>query len=54
MILSEGITSYPAISDHIGRTRPLTYFASGGGSLGWNGGAAVGMKLAAPEKTFVP
>ena len=54
MLLSEGITSYPAISDHIDRTRPLTYFASGGGSLGCNGGAAVGMKLAAPEKIFVP
>jgi acetolactate synthase I/II/III large subunit len=53
VVLSEGITSYPAISDHIGRTKPQTYFASGGGSLGWNGGAAVGMKLAAPDKTFV-
>ena len=28
-------------------------FASGGGSLGWSGGAAIGMKLAAPERTFV-
>jgi acetolactate synthase-1/2/3 large subunit len=28
-------------------------FASGGGSLGWSGGAAIGMKLAAPDKTFV-
>jgi acetolactate synthase I/II/III large subunit len=53
VILNEGITNYPAIADHIARTRPLTYFASGGGSLGWNGGAAIGMKLAAPEKTFV-
>jgi acetolactate synthase-1/2/3 large subunit len=53
VILNEGITNYPAISDHIARTKPLTFFASGGGSLGWNGGAAVGMKLAAPEKTFV-
>jgi acetolactate synthase I/II/III large subunit len=53
VILNEGITNYPAICDHIARTRPLTFFASGGGSLGWNGGAAVGMKLAAPEKTFV-
>ena len=32
---------------------PGTMFASGGGSLGWSGGAAIGMKLAAPEKTFV-
>ncbi len=53
VILNEGITNYPAICDHIARTKPLTFFASGGGSLGWNGGAAVGMKLAAPEKTFV-
>jgi acetolactate synthase-1/2/3 large subunit len=53
VVLSEGITNYPAIADHIARTKPLTYFASGGGSLGWNGGAAVGMKLAAPKKTFV-
>jgi acetolactate synthase-1/2/3 large subunit len=28
-------------------------FASGGGSLGWTGGAAIGMKLAAPDKTLV-
>lgn len=53
VVLNEGITNYPAICDHIARTEPLTYFASGGGSLGWNGGAVVGMKLAAPEKTFV-
>ncbi len=53
VILNEGITNYPAICDHIARTKPLTYFASGGGSLGWNGGAAIGMKLVAPDKTFV-
>ena len=28
-------------------------FASGGGSLGWTGGAAIGVKLAAPDKTIV-
>jgi acetolactate synthase I/II/III large subunit len=53
VILSEGITNFPAISDHVARTKPSTYFASGGGSLGWNGGAAIGMKLSAPDKTFV-
>ncbi len=53
IVLNEGITNYPAICDHIARTKPGTLFASGGGSLGWNGGAAIGMKLAAPEKTFV-
>jgi acetolactate synthase-1/2/3 large subunit len=52
-VLSEGITNYPAIADHAVRTRPGTYFNSGGGSLGWHGGAAIGMKLAMPEKTIV-
>jgi acetolactate synthase-1/2/3 large subunit len=30
--------------------RPGSIFASGGGSLGWSGGAAIGAKLAAPDK----
>ncbi len=53
IVLNEGITNYPAICDHMARERPGTMFASGGGSLGWTGGAAIGMKLAAPDKTFV-
>lgn len=53
IILNEGITNYPAICDHMARERPGTMFTSGGGSLGWHGGAAIGMKLADPEKTFV-
>jgi acetolactate synthase-1/2/3 large subunit len=53
IIVNEGITNYPAICDHMAREKPGTMFTSGGGSLGWNGGAAIGMKLAAPEKTFV-
>jgi acetolactate synthase-1/2/3 large subunit len=53
IVLSEGITNYPAIADHLARTRPGTLFTSGGGSLGWNGGAAIGAKLAAPDKTVV-
>jgi acetolactate synthase-1/2/3 large subunit len=31
----------------------LRLFTSGASSLGWNGGAAIGMKLAAPDKTVV-
>ena len=50
IVLNEGITNYPAICDHMARERPGTMFASGGGSLGWTGGAAIGMKLAAPEQ----
>ena len=53
IVLNEGITNYPAICDHMAREKPDTIFASGGGSLGWNGGAAIGMKLAAPDKTLV-
>ena len=53
IVLNEGITNYPAISDHMAREKPGTMFASGGGSLGWTGGAAIGMKLAAPDKTIV-
>jgi acetolactate synthase-1/2/3 large subunit len=53
IVLNEGITNYPAICDHMAREKPGTMFASGGGSLGWAGGAAIGMKLAAPHKTFV-
>jgi acetolactate synthase-1/2/3 large subunit len=51
--LSEGITNHPAVWDHMAREKPGTIFTSGGSSLGWTGGAAIGMKLAAPGKTFV-
>jgi acetolactate synthase-1/2/3 large subunit len=53
IVLNEGITNYPAICDHMAREKAGKMFASGGGSLGWTGGAAIGMKLAAPDKTFV-
>jgi acetolactate synthase I/II/III large subunit len=49
IVLNEGITNYKAIAEHI--ERPM--FTSGGGSLGWNGGAAIGFKLANPDKTIV-
>jgi hypothetical protein len=44
IFLSEGITNYAAISDHLNRTEPGTFFTSGAGSLGWSGGAAVGVE----------
>jgi acetolactate synthase-1/2/3 large subunit len=53
VVLNEAITSAPAIDRHLPRTKPGTLFYSGGSSLGWHGGAAVGMKLAAPEKDIV-
>lgn len=53
LVLNEGITSYTLIHDHMGSTQAGSIYRSGGGSLGWNGGAAIGMKLAHPEKTVV-
>jgi acetolactate synthase I/II/III large subunit len=51
IILNEGVTNYTAINNHIGCTLPGTRFTSGASSLGWNGGASVGMKLAFPGRT---
>ncbi|VEF46777.1 putative acetolactate synthase [Bacillus freudenreichii] len=53
VILNEGITNYGVISNHIEANVPGSYYGSGAGSLGWNGGAAIGMKLAHPEKTVI-
>lgn len=53
IVLSEGVTNFPAISNHLNRTEPGTFFTSGAGSLGWNGGAAIGAKLAAPDRDVV-
>jgi acetolactate synthase-1/2/3 large subunit len=53
IVLSEGVTNFHHISNHVGRVRPATLFAAGGGSLGWNGGAAIGAKLARPDSLIV-
>lgn len=53
IVLNEGISNYQTICTHIGTKNPGTLHGSGAGSLGWNGGAAIGMKLANPDKTVV-
>ncbi|SHI12966.1 acetolactate synthase-1/2/3 large subunit [Sporobacter termitidis DSM 10068] len=53
VILNEAITDRPAVDRQLVRTKPGTLFSSGGSSLGWHGGAAVGMKLACPDKDIV-
>jgi acetolactate synthase-1/2/3 large subunit len=53
IVMSEGITNFHNIVNHGGRNKPGTLFASGGGSLGWNGGAAIGAKLARPDALIV-
>ena len=53
VIVNEGVTNYSAINNHTVCTKPGTRYTSGASSLGWNGGAALGMKLAEPDKTIV-
>jgi acetolactate synthase-1/2/3 large subunit len=45
---------YPLLLDHCAREKPGTFFGlSPAGGLGWGVGAALGAKLAAPEKLVV-
>jgi acetolactate synthase-1/2/3 large subunit len=53
LFLTEAISNYQVVSEHLRASRPGSLIGSGGGSLGWSGGAAVGAKLAAPERTVV-
>ena len=53
IVISEGISHYHTIGDHLRLNAPGSLFTSGGGSLGWNGGAAIGAKLAKPDATVV-
>ena len=53
VIVNEGVTNYSVINNHTMCSRPGTRFTSGASSLGWNGGAALGMKIAEPDKTVV-
>jgi acetolactate synthase I/II/III large subunit len=53
LVLTEAITNYQVVSEHLRACRAGSLIGSGGGSLGWSGGAAVGAKLAAPGKLVV-
>jgi acetolactate synthase-1/2/3 large subunit len=53
LFLSEAITNYEVVAEHLRASRPGMLISSGGGSLGWAGGGAVGAKLAAPDRTVV-
>ena len=53
LFLSEAITNYEVVAEHLRVNRPGGLISSGGGSLGWAGGGAVGAKLAAPDRTIV-
>lgn len=53
IVLNEGITNYQPVFDHLAPKKAGSMFTSGGGSLGWNGGAALGAKLARPDYRIV-
>jgi acetolactate synthase I/II/III large subunit len=53
LVLNEAISNYSVVNEHLRASRPGSLINSGGGSLGWAGGAAFGAKLAAPERTVV-
>jgi acetolactate synthase-1/2/3 large subunit len=53
IVINEGISNYQTIFNHLAPAAVGSIFTSGGGSLGWNTGAAFGMKLARPDKTIV-
>ena len=49
----EAVTSTGFVADQIQPHIPGTWINCGGGGLGWSGGGALGIKLAAGEKRFV-
>jgi acetolactate synthase-1/2/3 large subunit len=53
LILLEAITNFNVVAEHMRVNTPGALIGSGGGSLGWAGGGAVGAKLAAPSRTVV-
>ncbi|QFU89619.1 thiamine pyrophosphate-requiring protein [Amycolatopsis sp. YIM 10] len=53
IVLSEAITNFGVVSEFVPRSVPGTLFGSGGSSLGWHAGAAIGVKLAVPDRLVV-
>lgn len=53
IVLNEGISNYGVIARHLLRSRPGSLLASGASSLGWYGGAAIGVKLAHPDRQVI-
>jgi acetolactate synthase I/II/III large subunit len=53
LVLTEAVSNYQVVAEHLRASRPGSLLGSNGGSLGWAGGGAVGAKLASPERTVV-
>ena len=52
-VLDEAVGNSPWVSRMLSRTRPGSHFKSAGSSLGWALGAAVGVKVAEPERRVI-
>src|SRR5262245_6858105 len=53
IVLDDALSNSDNVCAHHARSQAGTYFASGGSSGGWGIGAAVGAKLAAPDRDVV-
>jgi acetolactate synthase I/II/III large subunit len=53
ILLEDAVTSRMYARAHLTREEPGTLFTSGGACLGWSVNAAIGCKLAAPDRTVV-
>jgi acetolactate synthase-1/2/3 large subunit len=53
VVINEAIRNGPVLQEHITRTKPQTYVGLAGGGLGFSGGMAMGLKLAAPDRRVV-
>jgi benzoylformate decarboxylase len=53
VVVDESASSLPHVLRHVRFRRPGSYFGSKTGTLGWAMGAALGVQLAAPERTVV-
>ncbi len=52
-VIDECVTNGKHVSNYVRRSKPGTYFKSGGSSLGWGLGAAMGIKLADQERMVI-
>lgn len=53
ILIDESVTNGGNVDTYIPRDKPGTLYRSGGSSLGWGLGGAMGTKLARPESTVV-
>jgi acetolactate synthase-1/2/3 large subunit len=53
IVVEEATTNFATLRESLDRTRPGTYFRSGGSGLGWGLPGALGIKLGRPERRVV-